>query len=181
MCCFRTSTCRATWTFLHWHNGCTGARLIRELYSLRVRRGRQAMSRNTRLSFPSPTRRRTLSVSCEAFFLHLRESNRQRGELMSEHAAYSPLPVVLVVENDIFERMFKAAPLRRQGFEVFEAADVAEAVTVLKKITVDLLISDISLIDGAVLAQLAKEHQPTTQIVWTLDSRQSSVETTVVH
>jgi DNA-binding response OmpR family regulator len=100
---------------------------------------------------------------------------------MSEHAAYCPPPIVLVVENDIFERLFKAASLRRQGFEVFEAADVAEAVTVLKNIAVDLLISDISLIDGAVLAQLAKEHQPTTQITWTLDSRQSFVETTVVH
>ncbi len=100
---------------------------------------------------------------------------------MSEHTAYSPLPVVLVVENDIFERMSKAATLRRQGFEVFEVANVAEAATVLKKIAVDLLISDISLIDGAVLAQLAKEHQPTTQIVWTLDSRQGSVETTVLH
>jgi DNA-binding NtrC family response regulator len=100
---------------------------------------------------------------------------------MSEHAAYSPLPVVLVVENDIFERLSRAATLRRQGFEVFEVADVAEAATVLKKIAVDLLISDISLIDGAVLAQLAKEHQPTMQIAWTLDSRQSSVETTVVN
>ena len=100
---------------------------------------------------------------------------------MSEHAAYSPLPVVLVVENDIFERMFKAATLRRQGFEVFEAADVAEAVTVLKKIAVDVLISDISLIDGAVLAQLAKEHQPTTQLVWTLESRQNSVDTAALH
>ena len=122
-----------------------------------------------------------LSVSCEAFFLYPRESNRQRGELMSEHAAYFPLPVVLVVESDILERVFKAATLRRQGFEVFEAADVAEAVAVLKKIAVDLLISDISLVDGAVLAQLAKDHQPTTQIAWTLDSRQSSVATTVVH
>jgi CheY-like chemotaxis protein len=122
-----------------------------------------------------------LRVSCEAFFFHPREIIKQRGKLMSEHGAYRPLPVVLVVENDIFERMFRAATLRRQGFEVFEAADVAEAVTVLKKIAVDVLISDISLIDGAVLAQLAKEHQPTTQIAWTLDSRQSSVETTVVH
>ena len=121
-----------------------------------------------------------LSVSCEAFFLHPRESNRQRG-VMSEHAAYCPLPVVLVVENDIFERMFKAATLRRQGLEVFEAADVAEAITVLKKIAVDLLISDISLIDGAVLAQLAKEHQPTTQLVWTLESRQNSVDTAALH
>jgi CheY-like chemotaxis protein len=100
---------------------------------------------------------------------------------MSEHAAYHPLPVVLVVENEIFERMSKAAILRRQGFEVFEAADVAEAVTVLKKIAVDLLISDISLIDGTVLAQLANEHQPTTQMAWTSDRRQSSVKTTVVH
>ena len=100
---------------------------------------------------------------------------------MSKHAAYCPLPVVLVVENDIFERMFKAATLRRQGLEVFEAADVAEAITVLKKIAVDLLISDISLIDGTVLAQLAREHQPTTQIAWTLDSRQDSVETTILH
>ena len=100
---------------------------------------------------------------------------------MSEHLPYCPLPVVLLVENDILERMFKAATLQRQGFEVFEAADVAEAVTVLKKIAVDPLISDIRLIDGTMLAQLAKEQQPTTQIAWTLDSRQSSVETTVVH
>ena len=100
---------------------------------------------------------------------------------MPEHAAYCPLPVVLVVENDIFERMFKAATLRRQGLEVFEAADVAEAIAVLKKIAVDLLISDISLIDGAVLAQLAKEHQPTTQLVWTLEGRQNSVATAALH
>src|SRR6266702_550899 len=103
---------------------------------------------------------------------------------MAEHTAYSPLPGVLFGENDIFERMSKAATLRRQGIEVFdvlEGANVAEAATVLKKIAVDLLISDLSLIDGAVLAQLAKEHQPTTQIVWTLDSRQGSVETTVLH
>jgi DNA-binding response OmpR family regulator len=72
-----------------------------------------------------------------------------------------PLPVVLVVENDILERVFKAATLRRQGFEVFEAADVAGAVTVLKKIAVDILVSDVSLIDGMALARLAQEHQPT--------------------
>jgi len=78
-------------------------------------------------------------------------------------------------------KMFKAAALRRQGLEVFEAADVAEAVTVLKKIAVDLLISGISLIDGTVLAQLAKEHQPTTQLVWTLESRQNAVGTATLH
>ena len=100
---------------------------------------------------------------------------------MSEHLPYYPPPVVLIVENDILERVSKAGTLRRQGLEVFEAADVAEAVTVLKKIAVDLLISDISLIDGIVLAQLAKEHQPTTQLVWTLESRQNSVDTAALH
>ena len=96
-----------------------------------------------------------------------------------EHMPYCP--AVLIVENDILVRVSKAATLRRQGLQVFEAADVAEAVAVLKRIAVDLLISDISLVDGAALAQLTKEHQPTTQIAWTLDSRQSSVETTVVN
>jgi DNA-binding response OmpR family regulator len=98
---------------------------------------------------------------------------------MSEHMPYCP--VVLIVENDILERVSKAATLRRQGFDIFEAADVAEAVTVLKKIAVDVLIADISLIDGTVLAQSAKEHQPTTHIAWTLDDRRSSLETTVLH
>ena len=100
---------------------------------------------------------------------------------MSEHLPYYPPPVVLIVENDILERVSIAGTLRRQGLEVFEAADVAEAVAVLKKIAVDLLISDISLIDGAVLAQLAKEHQPTTQLVWTLAGRQNSVGTAALH
>jgi DNA-binding response OmpR family regulator len=98
---------------------------------------------------------------------------------MSELMPYCP--VVLIVENDILERVSKAATLRRQGFEVFEAADVAEAVTILKKIAVDLLIADISLIDGTVLAQSAKEHQPTTPIAWTLDDRRSSLDTTAVN
>jgi hypothetical protein len=58
---------------------------------------------------------------------------------------------------------------------------MAEAVTVLKKVAVDLLIADISLIDGTVLAQLAREHQPTTQLVWTSERGQDSVETAALH
>src|SRR5713226_4434570 len=102
---------------------------------------------------------------------------------MPEHVRPYPLPVVLVVENDVLERVFKAATLRRQGLEVFEAADIAEAVTVLKKMAVDILISDVSLIGGTVLARLAKEHQPTTQIVWmaALQSQQNSVGTAALH
>jgi DNA-binding response OmpR family regulator len=102
---------------------------------------------------------------------------------MSGHVPYCPLPVVLVVESDVLKRVFKAAALRRQGLEVFEVADIAEAVTVLKKIAVDILISDVSLIDGTALVRLAKEHQPNTQVVWmaALESRQNSVGTAVLH
>jgi len=53
---------------------------------------------------------------------------------MSEHLPYdSTNRSFLIVENDILERVSKAGTLRRQGLEVFEAADVAEAVAVLKK------------------------------------------------
>ena len=98
---------------------------------------------------------------------------------MSEHKPYCP--VVLIVENDVLERVSKAATLRRQGLQVFEAADVAEAVTVLKKIAVDVLIADISLIDGMQLIQLAKEQQPKTQITLTLENRKNSVLTRTLH
>src|ERR1700681_942793 len=85
---------------------------------------------------------------------------------------YCPLPTVLIVETDVLERMSKAADLRRQGLEVFEAADMTEAITVLKKIAVDILISDVSLIDATALARWVQERQPTTQVVW-MAARQS--------
>ena len=100
---------------------------------------------------------------------------------MWKHMRPYPPPVILIVENDVLERVFKAAALRRQGLEVFEAADVAEATTVLKIIGVDLLIADISLIDGRVLAQSAKEHQPAMQVAWTSENRPNSAKTAVFH
>lgn len=102
---------------------------------------------------------------------------------MSEQLPYGPPATILLVENDILERVSKAALLRRQGFPVFEAADTAEAVTVLKKIAVDILISDVSLIDGEALVRLAHVHQPKTQIVWiaALQSPKKRVGTVTLH
>ena len=102
---------------------------------------------------------------------------------MSEQLPYGLPATVLLMENDILERVPKAALLRRQGFEVFEAADTAEAVTVLKKIAVDILISDVSLIDGETLVRLAHVHQPKTQIVWmaALQSPENHVGTVTRH
>jgi DNA-binding response OmpR family regulator len=62
-----------------------------------------------------------------------------------EHLPRKPSAVVLVVESDVLRRHEMAARLRRGGFEVFEAADAAEAITVLKSIVVDVLISNVDL------------------------------------
>jgi len=101
---------------------------------------------------------------------------------MSEQLPYGPPSTILLVENDILERVSKAALFRRQGFAVFEAADTGEAVTVLKKIAVDILISDVSL-DGEALARLAHVHQPKTQIVWmaALQSPENRIGTVTLH
>src|SRR5215831_16618399 len=68
-------------------------------------------------------------------------------------AGASAAAVVLVVENDILERLATAAELRRLGFEVLEAANIAEAKTILRSVAVDVLFSNESLIDGRQLAQ----------------------------
>ena len=47
--------------------------------------------------------------------------------------------VVLVIESDAVKRMATACDLRREGFEVFEAADTPEALIVLKTIDSPLL------------------------------------------
>jgi DNA-binding response OmpR family regulator len=49
-----------------------------------------------------------------------------------QRTAFSPFSTVLVVENDVLKRLATAAALREQGFEVFEAADITEAATILK-------------------------------------------------
>ena len=102
---------------------------------------------------------------------------------MPERVPHCPSPVVLIVENDVLERLSKAADLRRQGLEVFEAADMTEAITVLNKIAVDILVTDVSLIDGPALARWVQERQPTTQMVWTaaLQSGQNCMRAAVLH
>jgi len=49
-------------------------------------------------------------------------------------------PVVLVVEKNALRRSSDAERLRMAGFEVFEAANSAEAERVLKRMPVDALI-----------------------------------------
>jgi DNA-binding NtrC family response regulator len=50
---------------------------------------------------------------------------------------------------------------------VFEAADATEAMAVLEKAVVDVVLSDVNLLQAAELSQWVREHQLPTQFIWT--------------
>src|SRR5262247_906112 len=68
-----------------------------------------------------------------------------RGETMTSEPGAPSSGVVLIVEDDVLLRLITAADLRHAGFEVLEAANAAEALTVLNSVAVDALISDVNL------------------------------------
>ncbi len=86
------------------------------------------------------------------------------------------LPIVLIVENDVLLRLVTASNLRELGFEVFEAADAAEAVTVLNTIAVDAVLSDTRIpgrMDGFALARWVRERRLDTRIILSSTAKQS--------
>ena len=88
----------------------------------------------------------------------------------------SPASVVLIVENDVLLRLVTASNLRDLGFEVFEAADAAEAVTVLNTMAVDAVLSDTNIpgkMDGFALAGWVREHRLNTKIILSSATKQS--------
>jgi DNA-binding NtrC family response regulator len=61
-------------------------------------------------------------------------------------ATYPDKPAVLVVEDDVLQRMWICDVLRKAGFVVVEAADLEEAQTVLKSIPeIEAVFADIVL------------------------------------
>jgi hypothetical protein len=69
-----------------------------------------------------------------------------------ERSGAGSSPVVLVMEDDL---------------EVFEAAGIEEAKTILKSVAVDVLFSNVSLADGRKLLSFIKEAQlPTRTFVF---------------
>jgi len=87
-----------------------------------------------------------------------------------EQLPRKPSAVALVVESDVLRRHEMAARLRRGGFEVFEAGDAAEAITVLKSIVVDVLISNVDLrgrMEGIDLARRVRQCYVDTSVVLT--------------
>jgi two-component system, response regulator PdtaR len=96
--------------------------------------------------------------------------------MLPELTALEPSPVVLVVENDVLTRLAFGSDLRRRGLQVFEAVDATEAMVVLEKVVVDVVLSDVSLLQAAELAQWIREHQLPTQFIWTSCGHHVSLE-----
>jgi DNA-binding response OmpR family regulator len=95
--------------------------------------------------------------------------------MFMEQLPRKPSPVALVVESDVLRRHEMAARLRRGGFEVFEAGDAAEAITVLKSIVVDVLISNVDLrgrMEGIDLARRVRQCYVDTSVVLTSEAQQ---------
>jgi DNA-binding NtrC family response regulator len=77
--------------------------------------------------------------------------------------------VVLLVEGDALRRAAKATELRKEGFEVLEAAGAAEAKAILDATVVDVVFSDIDLIDGPALAQWLEQWRPAIPFAWIIN------------
>jgi DNA-binding response OmpR family regulator len=74
----------------------------------------------------------------------------------------------------VLKRLATAADFRRHGLEVFEAADTIEAKTILKSVVVDVLFSNVSLVDGRDLARWVRQHQLATRVFWVADEEPQS-------
>src|SRR5262245_26482527 len=75
---------------------------------------------------------------------------------------------VVVAEDEVLVRLMLADVLREHGFEVFEAANVAEALSILRAMQVDVVITDLNMQivgDGMLVAGYARRHGRCTLLV----------------
>ena len=82
----------------------------------------------------------------------------------------TPFHTVLVVDNEILERLAVCAYLRGCGFRVIEAANSDEALIALQqpKLNIDIVLSDVDMpgsLDGFGLARWLREHKPGLPII----------------
>ncbi len=79
--------------------------------------------------------------------------------------------VVLVVEDEPLLRMAAVDMIREAGFDVLEAADATEAITILEsRLDIRIVFSDIDMprgMDGMKLAALIRERWPPIRIILT--------------
>jgi len=78
------------------------------------------------------------------------------------------LATILLVEDDVLERMSPADQLRSAGYVVLEAWNADEALDLLNRNGVQVVLSDIRLpgrMDGVELAHVIREQNPRIKIV----------------
>jgi CheY-like chemotaxis protein len=86
-------------------------------------------------------------------------------------AAGATLPVVLIVEDEVLIRMMLSEALRHQGYQVIEAANADEALSVLHTSPdPDILVTDVRMpgsVDGFALAAYVRRTKPHLKVIIT--------------
>jgi CheY-like chemotaxis protein len=74
---------------------------------------------------------------------------------------------ILVVDDEPWSRQFIASFLRKEGYEVTEASDGAEAIELINSSRFDLVLSDVRMprVDGVALAMHVCSKVPTIPII----------------
>jgi CheY-like chemotaxis protein len=92
--------------------------------------------------------------------------------LLGEHAVVKATPshsIVLLVDDDAEVRAFTREILRREGYQVLEAADGENALALAQRIgNIDLLITDVEMpgMDGRVLSRTIRKAHPTVPVIY---------------
>lgn len=90
----------------------------------------------------------------------------------------SPGPTCLIVEDEYLIRVILVEALADDGFVVVEATDVGEAIAVLEKTPIDLLLTDVQLPgerNGLALARWARQQRPDLPVIY-MTGRPDSVQ-----
>ncbi|WP_262027347.1 response regulator [Microvirga sp. Mcv34] len=93
--------------------------------------------------------------------------------------AESPLPTVLVVEDEVLIRLVIADYLRECGYRVHEAVNAEEAVAILQspEVSVHVVFSDVEMpgsMDGFGLARWVRSNKPGTEVILTSGAERSA-------
>lgn len=76
---------------------------------------------------------------------------------------------VLFVEDELFIREWIAQSLSEQGFAVDSVTNAADALVLIKRTPIDILLTDINLpggMDGTALARRARQLQPDLAVIY---------------
>jgi CheY-like chemotaxis protein len=95
--------------------------------------------------------------------------------ILQEESGAAPAPVILVVEDEALMRAAAADHLRQAGYDVVEASNADEALRLLQKVKIDVVLSDIAMpgsMDGLGLIRWLRSHKPQVKTIVTSDSEQ---------